>query len=131
MKTKLQTVHADGITYDVLMFVCPGCVVGEPFDGHQGIHMLPVNSEVKKPSWTWNGDLEAPTLHPSIKTSDKPPNNFVCHSFLTDGVFQFLNDSTHSLAGHIVAIPDLPDWADDLTEDDGLDDPDQGDADDS
>jgi hypothetical protein len=69
--------------------------------------MLPVNcGDIKTPSWDWNGDLERPTLSPSILTQGYT----VCHSFLRDGVFEFLTDSTHSLAGQSVPIPDLPKW---------------------
>lgn len=46
--------------------------------------------------WTWNGDVEKPTLKPSIRTRN---NKHVCHSFVTDGRIQFLTDSTHELAG--------------------------------
>lgn len=68
--------------------------------------MLPVSPE-KNPNWVWNGSLEKPTLEPSILTryDDK-----ICHSFLRDGVFQFLGDCTHELAGQMVPIPELEDW---------------------
>ena len=113
MKTILRTVNNRGVTYDALMFSCPGCVAGGP-EGYDGIHMLPVNTENTSPSWQWNGDLEAPTLSPSILSS-----GYVrCHSFLRDGVFQFLNDSTHPLSGKSVPISDLPDWASELSHDD-------------
>lgn len=69
--------------------------------------MLPVNTELKTPSWNWNGNLEAPTLSPSILS-----NGYCrCHSFLKDGMFQFLNDCDHPLVGQEVPIPDLPEWA--------------------
>jgi hypothetical protein len=108
MKTRLRTVKANDITYDALLFVCPGCVAGGP-EGYDGLHMLPVNNEhdIGKPNWTWNGDLQKPTLSPSILS--KGYN--VCHSFLEDGVFRFLTDSDHPLSGQSVPIPDLPDWA--------------------
>jgi hypothetical protein len=32
----------------------------------------------------------------------------VCHSFVTDGRIQFLNDCTHPLAGQTVDIPEWP-----------------------
>lgn len=109
MKTTLRNVDDHGVKYTSLMFVCPGCVAGGP-EGYQGIHLLPVNcSDVKNPSWEFNGDLEKPTLSPSILT--KGGYVEVCHSFLTDGVFEFLTDSTHPLAGQKVPIPDLPVWA--------------------
>lgn len=104
MKALLRTVNDHGETYDALLFVCPGCVEG----GGSGFHMLPVNSPHHSPSWTWNGDLEAVTLSPSILTRGGPDGSAVCHSFLTDGVFNFLTDCTHSMAGQRVPLPDFP-----------------------
>lgn len=112
MKARLRTINDHGVIYDALMFVCPGCIAGGP-DGYNGIHLLPVNVEnLQKPSWTWNGDLEKPTLFPSILTRGYSR----CHSYLEDGVFHFLADSEHPLADQYVSIPDLPDWAVDLSD---------------
>jgi hypothetical protein len=76
------------------------------------------------PKWLWNGSKEKPTFTPSILARYKHPKGYsnenpaptdfsgeyvdeVCHSFITDGRIQFLNDCTHALAGQTV---DLPDW---------------------
>jgi len=77
--------------------------------------MLPVNSDWKKPAWTWDGNLEAPTVSPSILSSIGPYGDQgkplgVCHSFLKAGVFEFLDDCTHPLKGQHVPMVDLPDW---------------------
>ena len=82
----------------VIAFHCPGC-------GHA--HTIDTNV------WTWNGDLERPTITPSVlvRYDVSPPNQHlstVCHSFVTDGQIQFLGDCTHSLAGQTV---DLPPWS--------------------
>jgi len=116
MKAMLRTVVDHGVTYDALMFSCPGCVSADPNGFYDGIHMLPVNLEVdiEKASWDWNGDLESPTLHPSILSQGRCR----CHSFLRDGVFEFLSDSDHPLSGQSVPMPDLPDWVTELSEDD-------------
>ncbi len=105
MKSQLRTIDDHGKIYPALTFVCPGCV---EMVGGSGLHMLPVNTGVKSPAWTWDGNLELPTLSPSILTGRNSPN--VCHSFLREGIFEFLNDCNHSLAGQKVPIPDLPDW---------------------
>lgn len=124
MKAKVVTAtDSNGFDYDMLMFVCPGCVVTEG-PGGTGLHMLTVNSETKSPSWTWNGDLEAPTLSPSIL--NKAP--FRCHSFLEDGIFRFLKDSNHKFARQSIPMPDLPDWAAELSEDDESNEGDDDDA---
>ncbi len=105
MKSMLRTVNSHGQTYTSLMFVCPGCV---GVLGGSGLHMLPVNCEIEGLCWIWDGNLEQPTLSPSILTGGSTED--ICHSFLREGVFKFLNDSTHSLAGKYAPIPDLPDW---------------------
>lgn len=103
MKSRFTTVDDHGTVYPVLMFVCPGCEQ----DRHSGLHMLPVNTTLKSPSWDWDGNLESPTISPSILTR---VGNNVCHSFLRNGVFEFLSDCTHKFAGQQIPIPDLYDW---------------------
>lgn len=101
----IRTINDHGVKYDALAFVCPGCI---NMHGGSGLHLLPVNTSEKTPSWDWNGSLDNPTLNPSILTGKDSPN--ICHSFLLDGVFEFLSDCTHELAGQKVELPDLPDW---------------------
>ncbi len=90
------------------MFICPGCAFP---------HVLNVGA-VKRPHWDWNGDVERPTIKPSIQVT-LPANPDAseefkewrkerrCHSFVTDGRIQFLVDSTHALAGQTVDLPDI------------------------
>lgn len=101
-------------------FWCPGC--DEPHHVTSG--------------WTYNGNPNAPTFTPSIHVSNghyipgfqpgdscwctfnakliaegKEPSVFtcgLCHTFVTDGKIQFLNDCTHHLAGQTVPIPPWP-----------------------
>ncbi len=121
------------VEYDQLWFVCPGCK--SQHDDATGMHALPVNGTqqgaTKRPFWKFNGNLESPTLEPSIlsqtETATPPvtPKNieqwkaapwpqtkekFVCHSFLRAGVFQFLGDCTHKFKGQNVPMEPLPDW---------------------
>jgi hypothetical protein len=118
MKTKLRHVvnPATGESWDALTFWCPGCErVDDDGSRHAGLHMLPVNGPgalSDRASWSWDGNLDAPTLEPSILTRRHQHGEaFVCHSFLRGGVFEFLGDCTHPLAGQHVPLPDLPDWA--------------------
>lgn len=60
--------------------------------------LIPVRG---KPSWEWNGDVERPTLSPSILTKNQMG---VCHSFVRDGRIQFLNDCTHEYAGQTLDL---------------------------
>lgn len=117
MKTMLRVVKDRGHCYDALLFLCPGC---KAFSQQStGLNLLPVNtsklifmvpvdvSKMKRAVWEWDGDLEAPTLSPSILSKI---GGEVCHSFLKDGVFEFLPDCTHEFSGQNVPLPDLPDW---------------------
>jgi hypothetical protein len=104
-------------------FTCPGCG-----DEH-AMRLQPVPG---KPSWSFNGDENAPTLQPSIlatsghytdhaKPDDcwcsfeehfpgegpAPFHCYRCHSFVTDGKIQFLSDCSHALAGQTVDLPDF------------------------
>lgn len=107
MKAMIRPTYDHGVTYDSLAFACPGCA--EMYGG-DGLHMLPVNSSAVSPAWSWDGNLDEPTLSPSILTRyPHPDGERVCHSFLRAGVFEFLADCTHSLAGQHVPMPDLPD----------------------
>jgi hypothetical protein len=110
MKTLLVPVNDHGLKYKALAFICPGCAL----DGSSGLHMLSVNSKEKKPSWDWDGFFDTPTLSPSILTKQTRPGgspHFICHSFLRDGKFEFLSDSTHALAGQKgIEMQDLPEW---------------------
>ena len=113
MKSVVRQVDDHGNHYTALMFCCPGCAENV---GGDGIHMLSVNSPNKPPSWEWNGNLEHPTLSPSILTHNRPYDSKgvpqgICHSFLKDGVFEYLSDCTHSMAGQEVPMTELPTWA--------------------
>lgn len=111
MKSQIRNIDDHGSKYQALAFVCPGCVVKR--DGATGLHMLPISGDTDRPMWTFDGNLDAPTLSPSILTRAQlgdPPVSFVCHSFLRNGVFEFLGDCTHEYANQHVPIPDLPDW---------------------
>lgn len=107
-----------------LAFFCPGC---------KDFHVVPIESGTKD-SWKWNQNVDAPTFFPSVDVksghymnSHKPGSScwctynkehpeeaedgfecIHCHSYVTDGIIQFLTDCTHSLAGQSVPLPDLP-----------------------
>jgi len=120
MKSMLRQVSEDegALIYSALAFWCPGCEhIDSDGDRAGGLHLLPVNTTVKTPQWDWDGNLDSPTLAPSILTRteyytgpDSPPRLFVCHSFLRAGVFEFLGDCTHQYVAQFIPLPDLPDW---------------------
>ncbi len=87
------------------MFLCPGC----------GRHHAP---SVETPSphngaqWKFNGDEDRPTFTPSILVKVGPFDGGrfeICHSFVTDGRIQFLNDCTHDKRGQTIDLPEFPD----------------------
>jgi Family of unknown function (DUF6527) len=104
LKAMLRNVVEGTTNYTALMFVCPGC--------GNDLHMLPINTTEKSPSWDWDGNLEAPTLSPSIKTEwgNETSGIHVCHSFLKAGIFEYLSDCTHQYVNQHIPLPDLPDW---------------------
>lgn len=78
--------------------------------------------------WTWNGDCEKPTLKPSVKHTaghfispdscwckyfkehpeEKPVFHcFLCHTWITDGKAQYLDDCSHELRGQTSELLDV------------------------
>ena len=59
-------------------------------------------------NWSCNGDLEKPTLKPSILTQcDYAHEPFRCHTFINDGMVQFLNDCSHENAGKTLELLEM------------------------
>lgn len=94
-----------------LLFYCEGC---------EGLHG--VNN-----TWGFNGDFENPTFSPSIHVRGTQPitdeehdliiagkyvkpRPLICHSFVTDGRMQYLDDCTHKLAGQTVELKEESQW---------------------
>ena len=86
-----------------LAALCPACGFEHMFNvdltGH-GKHHNHVG--------TFNGDYERPTFRPSMgyNMHNQVEHHSRCHSWLTDGVWQFLGDCTHDMAGR--QIPMVP-----------------------
>lgn len=87
-----------------ITFWCPGC---------DGGHTIFVGGAE---TWTWNGDDEKPTFNPSVLANGTPSagsdewnaKHPRCHSFVRDGMIQYLSDSNHALAGLTVPMEKLP-----------------------
>lgn len=107
---------------NTLLLKCPGC---------SSYHQIWIG-EGSGPRWSFNGDFEKPTFSPSLLVWWDEPTNIdnpdamkadleakrlhgtplpitkeVCHSFIVDGVWQFLYDCTHALAGQHVPMIDV------------------------
>lgn len=81
-----------------LFFHCKGCgfdhAIGTGINHHK-----------------FNGDYENPTFHPSVLvTTPNPKKDRKCHSFVKDGMIQYLEDCTHDLAGKTVKLDRNPAW---------------------
>lgn len=88
-------------------FWCPGC---------DEAHQILIAGDK---AWEFNGDYDKPTFQPSYLTwADPNPKamadkkwkkyreGFRCHSFIKDGMIEYLSDCTHKLAGQTVALPE-------------------------
>lgn len=82
------------------------------------------NAHLFDKRWTFNGDLEKPTFRASMlvrgtvpitdaeadmimRGEHFEPKPLVCHSFVTDGRIEYLNDCTHELRGQTIELPDF------------------------
>jgi hypothetical protein len=74
---------------------CPACKYWHLFDSR----------------WKFNSDVEKPTFAPSMNVNAtihlKYPNAIHCHSFVTDGRIQFLDDCSHDMKGQTVDLGDV------------------------
>jgi Family of unknown function (DUF6527) len=80
-------------------------------------------------SWSFNGDLNAPTFSPSVKIGERltvkkdgrwtgewvrdANGNAVdqcCHYILASGIIHYCGDCTHALAGKQLPLPLLPEF---------------------
>ncbi len=85
---------------DILMILCPGC---------NDYHNLNIDPD-SKPCWSFNGDLDSPTVSPSILNRMRDREGKVirqCHSFLESGKMRFLGDCTHGLANQTVPLAEV------------------------
>ena len=58
--------------------------------------------------WGFNGDFDSPTFDGSMLSNKKNwPGYPLCHSYLENGKWRFLTDSTHKMAGQ-ENIPMIP-----------------------
>lgn len=80
----------------IILFYCPGC-------------RFPHQISVAPGGWTWNGNAEAPNIHPSVDCSRSIPEDH-CHFFVRDGRIEFLNDCHHGLKGMTVDMVDWDAW---------------------
>ena len=87
----------------VLEAFCPACDFSHGFrvdlDGH---------GQWTSDYWTFDGNYERPTFSPSMLANKDSADQYKprCHSFLTEGVWGYLSDCTHAMAGMSVDVPE-------------------------
>jgi hypothetical protein len=100
------TQHSDGKCLGLTVWLwCPGC---------QALHMprfkCPKHKGPNKgPLWLGDPYSEPFTMSPSLLIYETPIS-YRCHSFIRNGYWEFLKDSTHRLKGQTVPLEPLPNW---------------------
>jgi hypothetical protein len=84
-------------TFGQYLFWCEGC---------QEYHSVWTDKRDGVEPWGFNGDVDKPTISPSILVRGGEHNR-TCHSFINNGMIQYLNDCTHSLAGKTVELKNI------------------------
>ncbi|MBE3086890.1 MAG: anaerobic dehydrogenase [Bacteroidetes bacterium] len=94
-----------------LYFRCPGCDHLHALNDSQ----TDLRGE-KRPVWEFNGDFEKPTINPSYLSWSYRKNPVTekwdietdrCHSFIKNGMIQYLSDCHHKLAGQTIELPEI------------------------
>lgn len=99
---------------------CPGCETNHFINTHRDPDFP------GKPCWSFNENPDSPTFSPSVRIREKKrefdngewtgewvkdvDGNLIdhcCHYFIRNGQIEFCSDSTHTLAGQTVSLPDL------------------------
>jgi hypothetical protein len=105
---KVSSAEYPGLTR--VLFWCPGCEDVHAID--PGVWQWDPATLTASPSilvcgtqWPPGDDFHRP------RHSDVPPGGATtCHSFLRNGLWEFLTDSTHALSGQTVPMEPLPHW---------------------
>ena len=96
-----------GDAIGTLQAFCPACDFEHGFnvdiEGHS-------KWPDKTPVWGFDGNYDSPTFEPSMLSNKDgvEEHHPICHSWLKNGVWEYLDDSTHDMAGQKVDLP-VPD----------------------
>jgi len=80
---------------------CPACEV---------YHVFACKMGDGRAGWFFNGDYERPTFAPSMYSVARNTGEGieeVCHSFVRDGLIEYLSVCTHAMAGQTVDLPEI------------------------
>jgi hypothetical protein len=87
MATIRTAIYPDGTKHH--LYNCPGCKWEHAFSPN--VHQF-------------DGNMDRPTISPSLLHN----SSHVCHSYIKDGVIEFLGDCWHELKGQKVPLPHYP-----------------------
>jgi hypothetical protein len=95
-KIKINENYHNGTKYHHTQYLywCPGC-------GYE--HAFALKSEGGHHDF--NMDLNNPTVSPSLLQDFVPAQR--CHSYIKNGMIQFLNDCHHPLRGQTIELPEI------------------------
>lgn len=79
---------------------CPACNLP-----HQFNEFAEDDPQAQGRKWFFNGNWFAPTFGPDMDIEGPETR---CRYFVTKGALEFHADSTHSLAGQVLPMPDWP-----------------------
>src|SRR5579859_3656578 len=105
---KIRSIQ-QGSLYDFVFF-CEGCGCAHGIRSQNWVQPEKISDEDRQwidGRWNFNGDVEKPTISPSIHvwTKDDKGNRITkCHSFVTDGKIQYLGDCQHTLANQTIDL---------------------------
>jgi len=92
---KIEHIHnGNKYHHDQYEYMCKGC-------GYT--HVFGLKSEGGHHEFNMN--LDRPTVSPSLVQNFVPGR--MCHSFIKDGMIQYLSDCTHPLANQTIELPEI------------------------
>lgn len=135
MKAKpVKLVQGEGYVHYVQCSIEEATHVSINIPGPNGVITLPIIGRSTREGtggWNWNGSVDSPTLNPSVLTinghfmadhsgrcwcdynREHPDDQkvfecFRCHTWITDGKAQFLEDCSHQYRGQTLDLLDVP-----------------------
>lgn len=104
----VRSVEQAGIVGRWVYYQCPRC---------DNVHGLPVDYKNSiGATWSWDGNMEAPTLGPSVLSKSGPNGATSCHHFVKGGKIEYCGDTPPNVetgevfAGRTVDLPELPEY---------------------
>lgn len=101
--THYHTSTEPDVERPIWLFWCPACEMIHQLDERWKVGGTPEVPDVEG-SYLRNGSGPV-GVEPDIMETPR------CHLFIRNGQLQYLSDCSHSMAGQIIPMPELPKWA--------------------